>query len=385
MLWSRSGAPDAFSVTRAVDMSTAGGIIVVHKPAGMTSFAVVSKVRRLFHVRRAGHCGTLDPFAEGVLPVCVEKATAVVRYMENYDKKYKVVMRFGAQTDTQDVTGTVIGGRNPDEEERRAIAASGFCDLREAVARYSGEMEQLPPMYSAIKINGTPLYKYARQGIDVERARRKIRIHSAVLTDATVDPEFTASMDIHCSKGTYIRTICEELGQQLGYGAHATALCRTSCGPYTLEESVTLEELERIVASADDPWKLFGETRGFHRTDSAIATMARLELTDADALKLVQGQIIVSPAPLKAGERCAAYRRSGQWIGVVKTVDPDGTDAPAGTDFCRKAEGCDASGGAYDEPESDGPCEETEKGTRGDMPRLIKAERIFIDANDFRG
>lgn len=329
-------------------MSVSGGIINVYKPVGLTSFSVVSKVRRLFGIKKAGHCGTLDPFAQGVLPICLDRATSVVRYMEGYDKRYRVVMLFGAQTDTQDCTGKVIFENYPDADELRRISDSGFSGLRNAISEFVGETDQLPPMYSAIKINGTPLYKYARQGIEMERAKRKISVYSATLKEASAESRFVATVDIHCSKGTYIRTICDDLGLRLTYGAHATELYRTACGPFVTENSVTLEELEKIVAAAEDRWQLFGKEDGFFKTEYAISMMPRMFFSATDSLKLVQGQIVEVEAEVDPDKRFAAYCGSEDWFGVIKTVPPSN-------------------------PEES-----------GDGRFYMKAERIFVDAENFR-
>lgn len=329
-------------------MSAGGGIINVYKPVGMTSFSVVSKVRRLFGIKKAGHCGTLDPFAQGVLPICLDRATSVVRYMEGYDKKYRVVMLFGAQTDTQDCTGKVIFENYPDTEELRRISDSGYSGLKSALSEFVGETDQLPPMYSAIKINGTPLYKYARQGIEMERVKRRISVYSATLLEASADPGFVATVDIHCSKGTYIRTICEDLGRKLSYGAHAVELYRTACGPFLAENSITLEELEKIVATTEDRWDLFGKEVGFYKTDYAISKMPRMVFSASDSLKLIQGQIVKVNVGSDPDKRFAAYCEPERWIGVIKPV-------PA--------------------PEPEG---------FGDSGYYMKAERIFVDAEDFK-
>ncbi|MHB1453173.1 MAG: tRNA pseudouridine(55) synthase TruB [Saccharofermentanales bacterium] len=329
-------------------MSVSGGIINIYKPVGMTSFSVVSKVRRLFGVKRVGHCGTLDPFAQGVLPVCLDRATSVVRYMEGYDKRYRVVMLFGAQTDTQDRTGKVISENYPDAAERSRIAESGFSELKQAIGEFVGESDQLPPMYSAIKINGTPLYKYARQGIEMERAKRKITIYSASLADASAAPEFVATVDIHCSKGTYIRTICEDLGLRLSYGAHATELYRTACGPFLETNSITLEKLEKVLSDAEDPWRLFGRKDGFFKTDYALSTMPRMVFSASDSLKLIQGQIVEVEVQADPDARFAAYCEPDCWIGVIKPVPAPGSD--------------EAEDGRY----------------------YVKAERMFADADNYR-
>jgi tRNA pseudouridine55 synthase len=226
-------------------MTVRGGVIVVNKPVGSTSFGCVARVRRAVGVRRVGHCGTLDPFAEGVLPVCVGRATGLVRYMEGYDKEYRVTVRFGAETDTQDVTGKRTGGREPSEGELDGLRADGFQSIRALAAALEGDRMQTPPMYSAVKVDGRPLYESARKGVEIGRKARPIRVH-AVHTDSVSadDGVLRAVLTIRCSKGTYIRTLCEDLGRATGFGAHAETLLRTRCGPYGIEQAHALEELD---------------------------------------------------------------------------------------------------------------------------------------------
>src|SRR5664280_2365060 len=147
------------------DKNSFSGIINVNKPVGLTSFQVVGRIRKLLGVKKVGHCGTLDPFASGVLPVCVGKATRVVRYMDGYDKTYRCTAHFGASTDTQDREGKVTGGRMPQEDELERMKADDFAALRKLFSELDGDKDQMPPMYSAIKMAGRPLYEYARQGI----------------------------------------------------------------------------------------------------------------------------------------------------------------------------------------------------------------------------
>ena len=234
-------------------------------------------------MKKVGHCGTLDPFASGVLPVCVGKATRVVRYMDGYDKTYRCTAHFGASTDTQDREGKVIGGRMPSTEELGRIKADNYSLLRDLFEKLDGEMEQMPPMYSAIKMGGRPLYEYARQGITLERLTRKIRIYDCTLHSITSDGVLAADFSLSCSKGTYIRTICDELGRDSGFGAYADALMRTRCGPFSIETSFSLEEIERLITAGQISDFLLPE-------DIAVAQMPRLEVSDEEAAHIRLGQ-----------------------------------------------------------------------------------------------
>lgn len=207
------------------------GILNVNKPAGMTSHDVVSVVRNYSRLKRVGHAGTLDPLATGVLLVCLGQATRVVEYLGDHDKKYRARVRLGIETDTYDATGAVVAQR-PVTATREQVQA--------ALHGFVGKIAQRPPAYSAIKQNGVPLYKLARQGKEVDRQARAVEIFSIdVRQVALPDVEF----DVHCSKGTYVRSLAHDLGEQLGCGAHLTALTRTASGHFTLEDSHTLDQL----------------------------------------------------------------------------------------------------------------------------------------------
>lgn len=210
------------------------GILVVDKAAGMTSHDVVGRVRRIFSERRVGHGGTLDPMATGVLPLFVGRATRAVEFAAGADKEYVATMRTGLTTDTQDLTGTVLS-RTPGHVTGARVEA--------LLPEFTGALQQVPPMYSAVKQGGKKLYELARQGITVERRPRQIEIHSLTLLSAREEEgEFT--LKVVCSKGTYVRTLVHDLGAALGCGAALSALRRTRAGRFTLEEAVTLEELQ---------------------------------------------------------------------------------------------------------------------------------------------
>ena len=211
------------------------GIINVYKEAGFTSHDVVAKLRGILRQKKIGHTGTLDPEATGVLPVCCGKATKVCELLTDKDKSYRAVCRLGVETDTQDMTGTVLNECDTDmiTEEQ----------LRDCVNSFVGETEQIPPMYSAIKQNGKKLYELARKGIEVERKSRKVTINSIDILEINGE---RVTIDVSCSKGTYIRTLCEDIGMKLHVGAYMNTLRRTKTGPFTIEESHTLKEIETL-------------------------------------------------------------------------------------------------------------------------------------------
>ena len=209
----------------------ANGIIIVDKPADWTSQDVAAKLRGVFHERRIGHGGTLDPMATGVLPIFVGRATRGVEFFESAEKEYVAGLRLGVVTNTQDTTGEVL-------EEHPVQITRG--ELQNVLARFTGELSQVPPMYSAIKIGGRKLYELARQGKEIERPARTVRIFELELLSGSGRDW---QLRVHCSKGTYVRTLCHDIGQALGCGACMSSLRRTQAGQFTLRQSLTMERI----------------------------------------------------------------------------------------------------------------------------------------------
>lgn len=217
------------------------GILIVDKPQGMTSHAVVGRIRRLFGLRKVGHAGTLDPLATGVLVVALGQATRILQFLMQENKVYRASLVLGKTTDTQDSEGQVVATHDPGNLDAQAIA-----DICQSMV---GCYEQMPPMYSALKKDGVPLYKLARQGVEVTRKPRRITIFDLELL--AVEPP-NVTFEVHCSKGTYVRTICHDIGVKLGCGAHLTALRRLQSAPFNEREAVTLETIEET-APEDRP------------------------------------------------------------------------------------------------------------------------------------
>lgn len=210
------------------------GIIILDKPMGKTSHDMVNFVRRLTGIRRVGHTGTLDPMATGVLPICVGSATKAADMLTVTDKKYSVEFMLGKTTDTEDISGNVIS------EHEVNVSRDEITD---AINSFVGEIYQVPPMYSAVKQNGKKLYELAREGIEVERKERKITIYSIDIVDIDTEKNLI-TLDVKCSKGTYIRTLCSDIGKKLGTGACMTKLRRTESGGFSIENAVTVSVLE---------------------------------------------------------------------------------------------------------------------------------------------
>jgi len=258
------------------------GILIINKPQDWTSMDVCAKLRGVFHEKRVGHAGTLDPMATGVLPVFVGRATRAVQFAETGEKEYVAALRLGLATNTQDVWGEAV--------EERPVPADAADRLQATLPRFTGEIEQLPPMYSAIKVNGKKLYELARKGLEVARKPRSVTIHSLELLDAawqyrdvsthallaqgsvpSSEEEKTFFLRVRCSKGTYIRTLCHDIGQTLGCGGCMAALTRTEACGFPLGEALALEE----VINASDPPSLLRPVDQLFRGHSALTVNAQ--------------------------------------------------------------------------------------------------------------
>lgn len=254
------------------------GILNVNKPSGPTSHDIVARVRKVTGEKRVGHAGTLDPIASGVLLVCLGNAARVVEYLVDWPKSYRTTAVFGAETDTEDETGTVIRERD----------ASGVTrDLLErTLPRFVGEISQVPPMVSAVRHKGRRLYQLARAGKVVERAPRTVRIYSLRLVEFHPGRRATAVLDVDCSKGTYIRTLCADIGRSLDCGGHMASLVRTRIGKFRVEDAVSMEDIERLAASG----RLAGAV---HPVDEVLHEMPAIELDAEDSARVVQGAAVV--------------------------------------------------------------------------------------------
>ncbi len=214
------------------------GVVLIDKPTGISSNDTLQKVKRLFFAEKAGHTGALDPLATGMLPICLGEATKFSQFLLDSDKRYRVIAKLGERTDTSDSDGEVVETREVNVDQETLISC---------IEKFRGETDQVPSMFSALKYQGRPLYEYARKGIEVPRESRKITVYDIILHRFDNDE---VEMEVHCSKGTYIRTIVDDLGEMLGCGAHVTMLRRTGVAKYPYENMVTLELLNEIVEQA---------------------------------------------------------------------------------------------------------------------------------------
>lgn len=249
-------------------------LISINKPKDITSQDAVTMVKRILKVKKAGHTGTLDPLATGLLIICINRATRLASYFSGLDKEYKAVMKLGETTDTQDAYGKIIAQSDTNNVDNGII--------EDALKSFEGTSLQHPPMFSALKHKGQSLYTYARQGIEIDRSHREITIHSITLMNVNL-PYVT--FKARCSKGTYIRTLCNDIGQKLGVGAHMFELERTAIGPFNLENSLTFEELKSVSEGerAD---------RGFYTMYEALSWMPEFKLQEPMVKAVIHGHPI---------------------------------------------------------------------------------------------
>lgn len=287
------------------------GILLLDKPMGLSSNAALQKVRYLLRAKKGGHTGSLDPLATGLLPLCFGEATKVSGFLLDADKRYRTTVQLGATTTTGDREGEVL--------ETRPFEHIDRTDIERVLPRFRGEILQVPPMYSALKHQGQRLYHLARAGVEVERPPRAVVIHELILI--AMHPGGLIELDVLCSKGTYIRSLAEDLGNALGVGAHVDALRRTGLGPFDAERMLTLEQVEAL--SANDPAALDGALLS---SDAALIDWPEVHLGKDAAFYFQQGQAVFVPrAP--AGDWLRAYAPGGVFLGMAR-VESDGRVAP---------------------------------------------------------
>lgn len=289
-------------------INTINGVICINKPQDFTSFDVVAIMRRAAGTRKIGHGGTLDPMATGVLPIYIGRAAKTADLNPVSDKKYRATFRLGVTTDTEDVWGKVL------TEDKKPVT---LAEITDAVKAMQGDIMQMPPMYSAVKINGKRLYDLARQGIEVERAARPVTVYSIELSDYDRQNR-TGTLDIHCSKGTYIRTIISDIGKKLGTGAIMTSLCRTMAAGFTLSDCHDIEKLRNM--PPEDTAKLVLPT------ERVFSCYDEVSLDDAQKKLFMNGMI------LDCGRMGISYpadtrlrlKHGDTFIGVAKVNEENG-------------------------------------------------------------
>lgn len=286
------------------------GILLFDKPLGETSNAALQKVKRIYFARKAGHTGSLDPLAEGLLPICFGSATKISAFLLDADKRYWVRIKLGETTTTGDAEGELL--------ETRPTAGITESDIRDALDKFVGEIKQIPPMYSALKHRGKRLYELARDGIEVERKARTIQIYAIQLQSIKL-PEF--EIDVSCSKGTYVRTLAEDIGAVLGCGAHVSALRRTGVGPFNATQLVSMDDLNSAFEKGREALQAF-----LLPMESALCDWPTIRLNADSTFYMKQGQAVFVPnAPMTGKVRL--YDNNESFIGVGEILD-DGRVAP---------------------------------------------------------
>jgi len=293
------------------------GVLAIWKPAGWTSHDVVAKARRLLRERRIGHTGTLDPAVTGVLPLCVGRATRLVEYLQETPKTYRATLRFGIATDSEDLSGEII--------ERKDASSLTEQMIREAALSFVGEIDQIPPMVSAVKVDGKRLYELARQGVTVERKARRVTIQCLDIIETTTGgPEPELTFTVTCSKGTYIRTLCVDIGRKLGVPAVMSELVRTESAGIRREQCVTLEEIPELLEKGELGAKLIDADKLLFGIPSTVAA-------EPECLDALQGKGIIAarlqPPPDRPG-LWKLYRSDGVFLGLFSADETSGRVRP---------------------------------------------------------
>lgn len=287
------------------------GILLLDKPQGMTSNGVLQRVKRLFCAKKAGHTGSLDPLATGMLPICFGEATKFSQFLLESDKAYYMVAKLGVRTTTGDSEGTVIA--------THAVTNVDEARLEQILPQFLGEIDQIPPMFSAIKMQGKPLYELARKGISVERKSRKVTIFSLVLDKLQAD---TAAFRVHCSKGTYIRTLIEDIGEKLGCGAHVIELRRDWVAPYGQAEMLTLPDLEERVQRLG----VENLISSLLAVETAVQIFPAIQLSNTATFYLRMGQPVRASFPIDSA-LVRLMSDDGRFLGMGEVM-PDGRVRP---------------------------------------------------------
>lgn len=281
------------------------GMINVYKEAGFTSHDVVAKLRGILKQKKIGHTGTLDPDAVGVLPVCLGNGTRLCDMLADKNKEYVAVMHLGVVTDTQDMSGSVL---------RQTEVLCGEEELRQTILSFVGFYEQIPPMYSALKVNGKKLYELARQGKEIERAKRPVTIQEIEILSVAIP---LVKIRVACSKGTYIRTLCHDIGEKLGCGAAMETLVRTRVGQFTLKEAVTLSEIEMMVHEGDIMQKIIPVDSVFRTLPKAIVKKEfRKRIDNGNSLYFSQIEIKEGKLEKTDKEQCRVYNDDDIFCGI---------------------------------------------------------------------
>ncbi len=294
------------------------GVLVLDKPTGMTSNDALQQTKRLLYAAKAGHTGSLDPLATGVLPLCFGEATKFSQFLLDADKRYLTTYQLGAFSTTGDSDGELL--------DQVSTAHISLADIEQALEAFRGDILQVPPMYSALKHNGEPLYKLARQGIEIEREARPVTVYSIDVVDFRAGEFAQVDLDVHCSKGTYIRSIAEDLGKALNVGAHVSKLHRTQAGPFTEADAIGLEALR------EERGEQLAEVLDHHLLpeDTPVQSLPQLNLETHSAYYFGQGNPVMDQQVYRIGDEgdiVRVFNEIGEFLGVG-VLDDEGRVAP---------------------------------------------------------
>ncbi|WP_027414648.1 tRNA pseudouridine(55) synthase TruB [Aneurinibacillus terranovensis] len=293
-------------------MSELSGILPLFKPEGMTSHDCVMKIRRLAGTRKVGHTGTLDPDVTGVLPICIGKATKVADYLHDEPKTYRAELTIGIATDTEDAGGQILETKEKQDDLTEA-------ELRYVFERFTGAITQVPPMYSAVKVNGKRLHELAREGKIVERQPRQVMIYGINPEEIRLDKPYpTVHFTVSCSKGTYIRTLCADIGRELGYPAHMSYLQRIKSGPFTLEQCVTLQTVAKAAEENTLHTLLYPLDRALIQYPAVHVPQGRVQ-----AILNGLSQRHVNPGDWEKGDKLRLYAPDGTFLALHAVVETD--------------------------------------------------------------
>lgn len=288
---------------KSLELLQINGVLLLRKPVGMTSHDCVNKIRKLFHTKKVGHTGTLDPDVEGVLPICIGRATKIATYLTADSKVYEGVIQLGTSTTTEDASGDIVDSLKVNTEFNRK-------EIEKVFHAFTGEITQKPPMYSAVKVNGKKLYEYARAGVDVERPERTISIHSLeLLSDAKLFKD-KIPFRVHCSKGTYVRTLAVDIGTRLGYPAHLSYLIRTASGGFTLDHCLSFSDLQNLADS--DQLK-----DAVMPINEALSDMPSYVVDEGLEDRILNGAVIEQPSSFYT-QPFTVYNRQGECIAIYQ-------------------------------------------------------------------
>jgi tRNA pseudouridine55 synthase len=293
-------------------MNVLSGILPLYKPAGFTSHDCVMKIRKLARTKKVGHTGTLDPDVTGVLPICIGQATKVADYLHDAPKQYRATLTIGFSTDTEDASGAVLETKTIDsslDEEQ----------IRSVINRFIGNIEQIPPMYSAVKVDGKRLHELAREGKTVERKARSVTIYDIVVEEINLHTEYPAvTYTVTCSKGTYVRTLCTDIGRALGYPAHMSCLQRLRSGPFELAQCVTLEEVEAAVSAGDLQKLLYPLDHALFQYPAVHIPAGRVQ-----AIRNGLSQRHLRPDAWQVGDKLRLYAPDGTFLALHEVTEID--------------------------------------------------------------